>query len=152
MFQIINDDLTMVHLGKQKIQMIKPIFAGMVILDIAKTVVYEMHYNYVLNKFSSDKAKLLFTNTDSLMYLIETDDIYEDILPDATKHFDCSEYPEMHKLYSTANKKKLSKWKYENCKTGPIRQFVSIRAKMYSLRCERKSAQGKRNRQGLSPA
>ena len=63
-FQIINEDLTMVHLGKQKIRMNKPIFAGMVILDIAKTVVYDMHYNYIQKKFSFEKAKLLFTDTD----------------------------------------------------------------------------------------
>jgi len=75
---------------------------------------------------------------DSLTYLIETGDIYEDILPDATEHFDCSEYPESHILYSTVNKKKLGKWKDENSKTGPIRQFVGIRAKMYSIRCEKK--------------
>jgi len=49
-FQIINEDLTMVHLGKRKIQMNKPIFSGMVILD-SKVDVYDMHYNYILNKF-----------------------------------------------------------------------------------------------------
>jgi len=136
-FQIINDDLTMIHLGKRKIKMNKPIFAVMVILDIAKKVVYEMHYNYIRTKFPS--AKLLFTDTDSLTYWIQMDDIYQDILPDVTAHFDCSEYPEMHKLYSTANRKRLGKWKDENSKSGPIKQFVGIRAKMYSLRCEQKS-------------
>jgi len=58
-FHIINEDLIMVHLGKRRIQMNKPIFARMVILDIAKTVVYDMHYNYILNKFSSKKASSL---------------------------------------------------------------------------------------------
>jgi len=71
----------MVHLGKRKIMMNKPIFAGMVIFDIAKTVVYEMHYNYIQKKFSSERAKLLFTDTDSLTYSIETGDIYEEMLP-----------------------------------------------------------------------
>ena len=138
-FHIINEDLTMVHLGKRKIQMNKPIFAGMVILDIAKTVVYDLHYNYILQKYSSsEKAKLLFTDTDSLTYWIETGDIYEDIKPDASAHFDCSEYAESHTLFSTVNKKRLGKWKDENCKSGPIRQFVGIRAKMYSIRCENK--------------
>jgi len=80
-FHIINEDLTMVHLGKRKIMMNKPIFAGMVIFDIAKTVVYEMHYNYIQKKFSSERAKLLFTDTDSLTYSIETGDIYEEMLP-----------------------------------------------------------------------
>jgi len=137
-FHIINEDLIMVHLGKQKIMMNKPIFAGMVILDIAKTVVYEMHYNYIHKKFSSERAKLLFTDTDSLTYSIETGDIYEEMLPDVEDHFDCSKYPETHVLYSTANKKRLRKWKDEYSKTGPIRQFVGIRAKMYSIRCDKK--------------
>ena len=134
-FQIINDDLTMVHLGKKKIMMNKPIFAGMVILDIAKTVVYDMHYNYILKKFSPKRAKLLFTDTDSLTYSIESGDIYEELLPEAEQHFDCSEYPESHVLFNTINKKRLGMWKDENSKTGPIRQFVGIRAKMYSIRC-----------------
>ena len=134
-FQIINNDLTMVHLGKRKIQMNKPIFAGMVILDIAKSVVYDMHYNYILNKFG-EKAKLLFTDTDSLTYSIETSDIYDDIRPDVLDHFDCSEYEESHILFSTVNRKKLGMWKDEFSKTGPIRQFVGIRAKMYSIRCQ----------------
>jgi len=137
-FQIINDDLTMIHLGKQKIKMNKPIFARMVILDIAKTVVYDMHYNYILNQFLPEKVRLLFTNTDSLTYLIKAGDIYEDILSDAADRFDCSEYPKKHKLFSTMNKKKPEKWKDENSKTGPIRQFVGIRAKMYSIRCDDK--------------
>jgi len=68
--------------------------------------------------------------------LIETGDIYEDVLPEAATHFDCSEYPQSHTLYSIVNKKKLGKWKDENSKTGPIRQFVGIRAKMYSLQCD----------------
>jgi len=135
-FHIINEDLTMIHLGKRKIKMNKSIFAGMVILDIAKTVLYDMHYNYILNKFLPEKVELLFTDTNSLSYSIETSDIYEDILPDAGDRFDCSEYPEKHKLFSTTNKKELGKWKDENSKTGPIRQFVGIRAKMYSVRCD----------------
>jgi len=75
----------MTHLGKRKIQMNKAIFAR-----LAKTVMYDMHYNYILNKFLSEKAKHLFTDTDSLTYSIETGDIYEDILHDAMEHFHCS--------------------------------------------------------------
>ena len=123
----------MVHLGNQKIQMNKPIFARMVILDISKTVVYDMNYNYILKKFLSEKAKLLFTDTDSLQYATETGDVYDDILLDAAENFDCSVYPESHLLFHTTNRKELGKWKYENSKTGPIRQFVGIGAKMYSL-------------------
>jgi len=78
----------MVHLRKRKIMMNKPIFVGMVTLDIVKTVVYEFHYNYIHRKFLPERAKLLFTDTNSLTYSIETDDICEEMLPDAVDHLD----------------------------------------------------------------
>ena len=38
---------------------------------------YECHYDYTKNKYGN-KSKLLFTDTDSLMYEIKTEDVYED--------------------------------------------------------------------------
>ena len=51
----------------------------MSILDLSKTLMYEFHYIYIKPKY---KEKLLFTDTDSLMYEIETEDYYKDISPD----------------------------------------------------------------------
>jgi len=52
----------MILMTKQKLLMNKPIYAGMAILDIAKTVVYQFYYHYMV----SDRCRLLFTDTDSL--------------------------------------------------------------------------------------
>ena len=74
---IISDDLIAIHMKKTKLVFDKPVYLGMCILDLSKTLMYDFHYNYIKPKYG-DKAKLLFTDTDSLMYEIQTEDFYKD--------------------------------------------------------------------------
>ena len=59
---------------------------------------YEFHYNYVEIKYDNS-AKLLFTETDSLVHEIKTDDVYEDFYENKN-FFDFSGYPEDSNLSS----------------------------------------------------
>ena len=59
---------------RERLRLDKPSYVGMCILDLSKTHMYGFHYNYIKSKYG-DRAKLLFTDTDSLCYVIETDDV-----------------------------------------------------------------------------
>ena len=74
------DNLAAIHMKKTHLVFNKPVYLGMCILDLSKTLMYEFHYNYIKPKYG-EKAKHLFTDTDSLMYEMETDDFYKDISP-----------------------------------------------------------------------
>lgn len=83
------------------------------------------------------------TDTDSLLFFYETDNIYEDMMQDQDL-FDLCDYPKDHPLYCDKNKKVLGKMKDE-CGAVSIRDFVGLRSKMYSFRCgekEEKRAEG----------
>jgi hypothetical protein len=61
---------------------------------------YDFHYSFYHKKYGP-KAKLLFTDTDSLCYHVEADDFYEDILPYRDAYFDTSNYPKDHFLFTS---------------------------------------------------
>ena len=75
------EELIAVQMKKTELEFDKPVYLGMCILDLSKTIMYEFHYKYIKQKYG-DKAKLLFTDTDSLMYEIKTEDFYKDISGD----------------------------------------------------------------------
>ena len=127
--KIFNEDLVAVHKTKTTLTLNRPAYVGMCILDLSKTLMYDFHYNYIKSKYG-DKARLLFTDTDSLTYEIEADDVYQDFWKD--KHlFDNSDYSKDSPFHNNINKKVIGKFKDEAAGI-PIVEFVGLRSKMYS--------------------
>ena len=131
---IFNEDLIAIHMKKTSLTFDKPVYLGMCILDLSKTSMYDFHYNYIKKKYG-DKAKLLFTDTDSLMYEIQTEDFYKDINGDVKDRFDTSDYPPNHPsgISAGCNKKVLGMFKDE-AGGKIIDEFVGLRAKLYSYK------------------
>ena len=131
---IFSEDLVAIHMKKTELTFNKPVYLGMCILELSKTLMYDFHYNYIKQKYG-DKAKLLFTDTDSLMYEIQTEDFYKDISEDVKHRFDTSDYPPNHPsgIPSGVNKNVLGMFKDE-AGGKVIDEFVGLRAKSYSYK------------------
>ena len=70
---------------------------------------YNFHYSYIKRKYD---AKLLFTDTDSVVYEIKTDYVYEDFYENKNL-FDLSDYTQDSKFFDLVNKKVIGKMKDE---------------------------------------
>ena len=127
--KIFNENLVAVHKIKETLTLNRPAYVGMCILDLSKTLMYNFHYNYIKSKYG-DKAELLFTDTDSLTYEIETKDVYRDFWNDKDR-FDNSDYLENSPYFNKTNKKVIGKFKDETAGI-PIIEFIGSRSKIYS--------------------
>ena len=102
--KIIDKDFVAVHCSKKVLALSKPNYVGFCILELTKLLMYQFHYDYVLKTFND--IKLLFTDTDSLVYEIKGDNVYEQCFKD--KHlFDFSGYPKDSIYYCDLNKKSI---------------------------------------------
>ena len=131
---IFDENLIAIHMKRVKLLFDKPIYCGMTILDVSKTLIFDFHYDYIKPKYQ-EKAKLLFTDTDSLCYEIETEDFFKDISNDVHEKFDTSNFEKNHpsNIPTGLNKKVIGMMKDE-AGGKIIEEFVGLRAKLYSVK------------------
>ena len=130
---VFGESLAGIQMHKERILMNKPVYTGMCVLELSNLLMYEFYYQHLKQKYGRC-CELLYTDTDSLLLEIQTEDIYEDM----GRHlelYDTSDNPEHHPLHSLENKKVLGKMKDE-CSGKPISEAVLLRAKMYSIKIE----------------
>ena len=131
----ITDCLAVVQCKVQTLELNRPIYVGFTVLELSKLHMYDFHYNHMKVKYPhADQLKLLFTDTDSLAYAVQTENIYEDMASDAATKYDFSEYPINQPLYGTSNRKALGFFKDE-LNSIPMKEFVGLRPKCYAFLC-----------------
>ena len=128
---LILKDLSITEMKKSKINMNKLIYLGLSILEISKTLMYEFWYDYMKPRYGN-KVKLCYTDTDSFIINIKTNDFYEDIASHVENRFDTSNYEVSRPLPMGKNKKVIGLMKDE-LGGKIITEFVTLRPKTYSF-------------------
>ena len=125
-----SENLLATEMKKTKVKMNKPVYLGLSILEISKTLMYEFWYNCMKPNYG-DNVKLCYMNTDSCIMHIKTEDFYKGIADDVEKRFDTSNYEVKRPLPTKKNKKVIGLMKDE-LGGKIITEFVALRPKTYS--------------------
>ena len=127
-----SENLLAIEMKKTKVKMNKPVYLGMSILDMSKTLMYKFWYEYTKPKYG-DRAKLCYTGTDSIIAYIMSEDFYRDIADDVERWFDTSNYDVNGKRPLPINKKKKLYGFFKDELGGKImKEFFALRAKTYA--------------------
>ena len=130
-FIIVNENLVSVSFKSSSVLWDKPTPVGASILDISKLSLYKFHYEQMVPRYSAAKLKLAYKDTDSLLYCVETENLYQDMA--GFKHLlDLSDYPPDHFLYDPTNKK-VPLTMTDELQGKVLREVVCLRSKLYSI-------------------
>ena len=79
--KIFDNGLNAIRKNKVTLTLKKPAYIGMCISELSKVLMYEFHYEYIKD-YCGYNSRLLFKDTDGLMYEIQTEDVFEDFSND----------------------------------------------------------------------
>ena len=121
---IFDHRLAAVHIHKSRLLLNRPIYVGMCVLDLSKNIMYDFYYNKMKKQYG-ENADLLYTDTDSLLLEIKTENVYKDMEEDIDA-YDTSDYPPDHFLHNMKNKKVLGKIKDERLAVPLLNMLVFV--------------------------
>lgn len=146
---IFSENLVAIQMKPETITLDKPIYIGFSVLEISKSHMYDFHYS-VMKPYYDEKIKLCYTDTDSLLYSIETHDFYKDLKSNFLSYFDTSNYTGSN-LYGIPKLNKKVPGLFKDELGGQIiTEFVGLRSKLYcvkTVREELKKAKGVQKRE-----
>jgi len=138
---IIDEELVIVLLGKEKLTLNKPVYIGQAVLDISKWLMYHYRYNVMKKyerEFEESSITLAAGDTDSFFLEVKNLSLKEKLLPAMIRDgiLDTSNYPSDHLLYSEQYITKIGVFKDESAGRCTYKEWVFLRPKCYSLLTE----------------
>ena len=130
-FLILDEHKVLLNLRKQIVLLNRPIYLGFTCLEFAKHLMYDIYYNTFKNVYR-DRIHLCYTDTDSMLLEVRTQDFYEDLKNKFSDLMDFSNFDGKHFLFDKRNAKVVGKMKDEFPKNVII-EFVGLKSKLYSI-------------------
>lgn len=130
---VFNENLIAIEMNRTNIFIAIPIIVGVSVLEISKLCMYDFHYDFMLKQFSYEDCKLLYTDTDSFIYNIQCDDVYN-LLRNYPEKFDTSDFPNENRFGIELKNKKIPGLMKDGCNGKILKEFVGLRSKMYSIK------------------
>lgn len=135
---VFDDSLVAIEMHTTEVKLFKPIVVGMAVLELSKVVMYDFHYSKMLSQSSTENCKIVYTDTDSFIYHIQTNsggNIYKDIIKrNNCDWFDTSDYPMDNQFQIIPQNKKIPGIMKDECNGRIMTEFVGLRSKMYSIK------------------
>lgn len=135
--QIYDQHLAGCEMKPLSVYLNKPAAIGLAILEISKTKLYQMHYEFMQPIFKHHLA-LNYYDTDSLIYTITEHEDFRKLMTKFIDQFDFSNFHTSSPYYSLHNKAIPGKWKNE-IPNDDILEFVALKAKEYCIRLEKEA-------------
>ena len=146
---VINENVQLVEMGKENLMLNRPVGSGFTVLELSKLHMYDFYYNYIKRKYPGLKSQLAYTDTDSLLMEIKTEDLYADMINDPY-WFDFSQYPpnaacfqklglckETIEELQNTNRMVYGKMKDET-NSMPVLRYVCLKCKSYGIQIQGK--------------
>lgn len=132
---IFDENLIAVQMNPERVILDKPIYIGFTVLELSKSHMYNFHYS-IMKPFYGPKLKLCYTDTDSFLYSIQTEDFYKDLKIHFKQFFDTSNYPENNEYNIERVNKKIPGLFKDEMGGELIVEFVGLRSKLYCIKTE----------------
>ena len=129
---IFSENFAAIQLNRDKIILDRPIYIGFTVLEYSKQHLYQFHYDFIKNKYK-ENAQLCYTDTDSLLYLINTEDFYQDMNENIMKYDTSNFSPDNPYQIRQLNAKIPGLFKDE-MGGDVITEFTGLRAKLYCIK------------------
>lgn len=130
---IFTENFVAIQMKPESVVLDKPIYIGFTVLEISKSHMYDRHYS-VMKPFYGENLKLCYTDTDSFLYSVQTEDLYRDIKDNFLPYFDTSNYSENNDYAIVRSNKKVPGLFKDEFGGKLIVEFVGLRSKLYCIK------------------